>query len=99
MDVLTGELNVCRVDLTEDTGTSVNPAVDVGQVEGALSMSLGLWTTEEIKFDEKTGRLLTYDAWVRLSYLINVQFNGAVFEAPLFFRIIFPTQARTSLSC
>ncbi len=65
VDVLTGELNVRRVDLTEDTGTTVNPAVDVGQVEGGLVMSLGLWTTEEIKFDQDTGELLTYDAWVR----------------------------------
>ncbi len=65
VDVLTGELNIRRVDLTEDTGTTVNPAVDIGQVEGGLVMSLGLWTTEEIKFDPETGALLTYDAWVR----------------------------------
>ena len=53
------------MDLLEDTGTSISPEVDVGQLEGAFVMSLGLWLTEEIKYDPDTGKLLTFDTWVR----------------------------------
>jgi len=64
VDILTGEKNVRRVDLIEDTGSSVNPAIDIGQMEGAFVMSLGLWLSEQLKFDPNTGRLLTVDTWV-----------------------------------
>jgi xanthine dehydrogenase/oxidase len=65
VDVLTGEKTVRRVDLIEDTGTSISPAVDVGQIEGGFVMSLGLFTSEELKFDPTSGRLLTRDTWVQ----------------------------------
>ena len=68
IDVLTGEKNVRRVDLMQDTGSSMSPLVDLGQIEGAFIMSLGLWLTEEITFDPDTGRLLNFDTWVRLSF-------------------------------
>ena len=64
IDVLTGEMNIRQADLLEDTGTSISPEVDVGQVEGGFVMGLGLWTTEELKYDPKSGRLLTNDSWV-----------------------------------
>ena len=47
----------------EFLGVSINPEVDLGQIEGAFVMGLGLWTSEEIKFDPATGRLLTRDTW------------------------------------
>ena len=43
VDVLTGEMTIVRVDLSQDTGTSISPEVDVGQVEGGLIMGLGTW--------------------------------------------------------
>jgi xanthine dehydrogenase molybdopterin-binding subunit B len=52
------------VDLLEDAGNSLNPEIDIGQVEGALVMGLGLWTTEKLVYDEKTGQLLTKNTWV-----------------------------------
>ena len=61
---LANQINLRRTDLIEDTGTSISPEIDVGQVEGGYVMSLGLWTTEEIKYDPDTGRLLTNGTWV-----------------------------------
>ena len=63
VDILTGEHHVVRADILEDAGLSTNPSVDIGQVEGAFIMGLGLWTSEEIKFDPVTGDLLTKNTW------------------------------------
>ena len=48
VDVLTGMTNIRRLDFIEDTGMATSPAVDLGQVEGALVMGLGLWTSEQV---------------------------------------------------
>lgn len=64
LDVLTGTFLIHRVDVIEDCGQSMSPLVDVGQVEGALIMGLGLHTTEEVKFDPTTGEKLAAGTWV-----------------------------------
>ena len=48
-----------RADIVEDTGSSLSPAVDIGQIEGAFVMGLGLWTSEEVKHDPASGEILT----------------------------------------
>ena len=55
-----------RTDIIEDTGSSLSPEIDIGQIEGAFMFGLGLWTSEEVKFHPTTGKILTYDTWVRL---------------------------------
>ena len=42
-ELLTGERNILRCDLMEDTGASINPEVDVGQIEGSFVFALGWW--------------------------------------------------------
>ncbi|KAM3961536.1 LOW QUALITY PROTEIN: uncharacterized protein ACR2FA_004430 [Aphomia sociella] len=62
VDILTGELEVLRVDLLQDVGRSVNPEVDIGQVEGAFIMGLGYWTCEKILF-ANTGEIMSDRTW------------------------------------
>ncbi|MGB5708665.1 MAG: xanthine dehydrogenase molybdopterin binding subunit [Arenicellales bacterium] len=58
IDTLTGETRVLRADILHDVGNSINPAIDIGQVEGGYIQGLGWLTSEELKWD-KEGRLLT----------------------------------------
>ncbi|XP_053383770.1 uncharacterized protein LOC123535779 [Mercenaria mercenaria] len=63
-DVLTGEHQLTRIDILFDMcGGNTNPALDVGQVEGAFVMGLGYWLTEECKYDPNTGALVTDSTW------------------------------------
>ena len=59
IDTLTGEMKVERVDILHDVGSSLNPALDIGQVEGGFVQGMGWLTTEELVFDPK-GRLATH---------------------------------------
>jgi xanthine dehydrogenase large subunit len=59
IDTLTGENRILRADLLHDTGTSLNPALDIGQVEGAYVQGAGWLTTEELVWDAK-GKLTTH---------------------------------------
>nr|CAB3267786.1 xanthine dehydrogenase/oxidase-like [Phallusia mammillata] len=63
LDVLTGEFVINQVDIIFDCGISLNPSVDIGQVEGAFVMGLGFWLTEEYILDKNTGRLLNDGTW------------------------------------
>ena len=58
IDTLTGESRVLRVDLVQDCGESLNPAIDLGQIEGAFVQGQGWLTGEELWWDAK-GRLKT----------------------------------------
>ena len=59
VDMLTGENRVLRVDILHDCGDSLNPAVDLGQVEGGYVQGVGWLTTEELWWNDK-GELGTH---------------------------------------
>jgi len=59
VDSLTGEYRVDRVDILHDVGRSLNPAIDIGQIEGGFMQGMGWLTTEEVWWDE-AGRLRTH---------------------------------------
>ena len=59
IDTLTGENRVLRADILEDCGTSLNPAIDLGQIEGGFVQGLGWVTMEELWWDGE-GRLRTH---------------------------------------
>jgi len=58
IDTLTGESRCLRADLLQDCGASLNPAIDLGQIEGAFVQGMGWLTCEELWWDDK-GRLRT----------------------------------------
>ncbi len=58
IDTLTGESRVLRADLVQDCGRSLNPAIDLGQIEGAFVQGQGWFTCEELWWDA-SGRLRT----------------------------------------
>ncbi len=55
IDTLTGEYVVDRADVLEDVGRSLNPAIDIGQVEGGFIQGMGWLTTEELWWDAERG--------------------------------------------
>jgi xanthine dehydrogenase large subunit len=59
IDTLTGEYQFDRADVLEDVGHSLNPAIDLGQVEGGYIQGVGWLTTEELWWDDK-GQLRTH---------------------------------------
>ncbi len=58
LDTLTGEHRVLAVDILHDVGRSLNPALDIGQIEGGFVQGMGWLTCEELVWDA-AGRLLT----------------------------------------
>ena len=63
VDTLTGDFHIIRSDLTMDVGSSINPAIDVGQVEGAFVQGLGWMTVEELVWGDSEHK------WVRPGHL------------------------------
>ncbi len=59
IDTLTGEFRLLRVDILHDVGKSLNPAIDIGQVEGGFLQGAGWLTSEELWWDER-GQLRTH---------------------------------------
>ncbi|XP_072923323.1 xanthine dehydrogenase/oxidase-like isoform X2 [Hemitrygon akajei] len=78
VDILTGENQITQVDILFDCGESLNPDVDIGQVEGAFVMGMGYWLTEKMIYDPKTGAVLNAGTWdykPPFSKSIPVNFN------------------------
>jgi xanthine dehydrogenase large subunit len=59
VDTLTGEMIVDRIDILHDVGHSLNPAIDIGQIEGGFVQGMGWLTTEQLVWDAR-GRLATH---------------------------------------
>lgn len=59
IDTLTGENRLLRVDILHDVGRSLNPAIDLGQIEGGYVQGAGWLTVEELVWDAR-GRLMTH---------------------------------------
>ncbi len=60
VDTLTGEWKLLRADILHDAGQSLNPAIDIGQIEGAFIQGMGWLTTEELVWHPESGKLTTH---------------------------------------
>jgi xanthine dehydrogenase large subunit len=60
VDTLSGEWRTLRVDVLHDVGRSLNPAIDIGQIEGAFIQGMGWLTLEELVWHPQSGALLTH---------------------------------------
>ncbi len=60
LDTLTGEWKLLRTDILHDVGTSLNPAIDIGQIEGAFIQGMGWLTTEELVWNATSRQLMTH---------------------------------------
>ncbi|MDR7297716.1 xanthine dehydrogenase large subunit [Pelomonas aquatica] len=60
VDTLTGESRITRADLLHDVGNSLNPALDIGQIEGGFIQGMGWLTMEELVWHPVTGLLTTH---------------------------------------
>uniref|UniRef100_A0A4W5RP18 xanthine dehydrogenase n=1 Tax=Hucho hucho TaxID=62062 RepID=A0A4W5RP18_9TELE len=58
IDCLTGDHKNLRTDIVMDVGESLNPALDIGQIEGGFVQGIGLYTIEELQFSPE-GVLMT----------------------------------------
>ncbi len=59
IDLLTGENRLLKVDILHDVGRSINPAIDIGQIEGGFVQGMGWLTTEQLVWNDK-GLLTTH---------------------------------------
>lgn len=86
VDILTGESKIIRSDIVYDMGWSVNPAIDIGQVEGAFIQGVGFLTSENLVFEgndsKEAGRLNTVNTWrykIPAHCSIPLEFNVHLF--------------------
>jgi len=83
LDTMTGEMKVTRVDILHDVGKSLNPAIDIGQIEGGFVQGMGWLTTEQLVWDS-AGRLRTHAPStykIPTSSDVPAEFRVALFES------------------
>ena len=66
---------ILRADVIEDCGRSLNPYVDIGQIEGSIIMGYGLFTTEMVKYNPETGEKLSNGTWVSKLHEFKLTIN------------------------
>lgn len=86
VDILTGEINLLSVEIVYDCGISLNPAIDIGQIEGAFVMGTGLYLEEEVVYSPSDADLQTEGTWeykIPCSKDIPEHFKVTLLENPM----------------
>jgi xanthine dehydrogenase/oxidase len=63
VDCLTGQTTLLQTDIVYDMGKSMNPALDIGQIEGAFMMGVGYHLHEEVLYGKADGRVVSNGTW------------------------------------
>lgn len=95
VSALTGEYRVERVDILHDVGDSLNPAIDLGQIEGGFVQGLGWLTTEELAWDDR-GRLLSdspANYKIPTAFDLPAELNVRLFDRPNHAETIYRSKA------
>ena len=82
VDSLNGEYRVKRVDILHDVGRSLNPGLDIGQIEGGFVQGMGWLTTEELLWDSE-GRVISNSPAnykIPTAYDVPLEFNVSLFD-------------------
>ncbi len=82
IDTETGEYRVTQVDVLHDVGSSLNPAIDIGQIEGGFVQGMGWLTSEELLWDD-SGRVISNSPAnykIPTAHDVPVAFNVALFD-------------------
>ena len=85
IDTLTGENKLLQVDILHDVGKSINPSIDLGQIEGGFVQGLGWLTTEQVSWNDN-GNLSTYNPStykIPVSKDIPEKFNVDIYQKGL----------------
>jgi xanthine dehydrogenase small subunit len=93
VDVITGEVNIVSSDMLYDCGKSLNPAIDIGQCEGAFMMGVGHMLRERVLTDDN-GVLLSDGTWeykppgvrdvphsFNVEFLVNPKFDKGILNS------------------
>ena len=83
IDTLTGEYAVTRTDILHDVGSSINPAIDIGQIEGGFIQGMGWLTTEDLQWDAQGRLASTGPATYKIPAIgdMPAEFNVSLFES------------------
>ena len=84
VDTRTGEYRVVRVDILHDVGRSLNPAIDIGQIEGGFVQGMGWLTTEELLWDD-AGKLISNSPAnykIPTAYDVPEMFKVSLYDEP-----------------
>ncbi|CAG2061172.1 unnamed protein product, partial [Timema podura] len=95
IDCLTGDHQVLRTDIVMDLGESLNPAIDVGQVEGGFVQGQGLFTLEETLFSPKGALFTRGPGWYKIPGFadIPIEFNVSLMKGVSNPRAIYSSKA------
>merc|ERR1719445_1982340 len=85
IDVITGKVEILSSDLMYDCGKSLNPAIDIGQAEGAFVMGLGYYLTEKVIINKRNGQVAHNNTWnykVPLASDVPHHFSVELLQSP-----------------